>query len=85
MNRQIVVEERSQVAQARREAVSLATRLGFAPTVTDRLGLAVTATATTLLQHSAGGTVLIAPLPLQRSVASRSSQSIAGPAWRTLR
>lgn len=62
MNRQIVVEERSQVAQARREAVSLATRLGFDRTDTDRLGLAVTETGTNLVKHSGGGTVLIAPL-----------------------
>lgn len=62
MNLQIAVEERSQVAHARREAVTLARRLSFDESVTDRLGLAVTETSTNLVKHGGGGSVLMAPI-----------------------
>ena len=62
MNLQIAVEERSQVAHARREAVTLARRLSFDESVTDRLGLAVTETSTNLVKHGGGGRVLMAPV-----------------------
>jgi anti-sigma regulatory factor (Ser/Thr protein kinase) len=62
MTLQIIVEERSQVAQARREAVALARRLSIDDAVADRLGLVVTETATNLVKHGAGGRVLVTPL-----------------------
>jgi len=54
MTVQIVVEERSQIAQARREAVALARRLSIDDAVADRLGLVVTETATNLIKDGAG-------------------------------
>jgi len=63
MTVQIVVEERSQVAQARREAVALARRLSIDDAVADRLGLVVTETATNLVKHGTGGRLLLSPLP----------------------
>lgn len=62
MTVQIIVEERSQVAQARREAVALARRLSIDDAVADRLGLVVTETATNLVKHGAGGKVLMTPI-----------------------
>ena len=62
MTVQILVEERSQVAQARREAVALARRLSIDDAVADRLGLVVTETATNLVKHGAGGRLLVSPL-----------------------
>ena len=62
MNRMIVVDERSQVAEARREAVRLAQTLALdAPTV-DRLALGVTEAATNLVKHARDGMILLAPL-----------------------
>lgn len=62
MTMQIAVEERSQVAQARREAVALARRLSIDDAVADRLGLVVTEAATNLVKHGAGGRLLLSPL-----------------------
>ena len=59
MTVQIVVEERSQVAQARREAVALARRLSIDDAVADRLGLVVTETANNLVKHGTGGSIQI--------------------------
>ena len=51
MNTEIIVEERSQIAQARREAVALARRLSIDERVADRLALAVTELATNLVKR----------------------------------
>jgi len=68
MTVQIVVEERSQVAQARREAVALARRLSIDDAVANRLGLIVTETATNLIKNGTGGRLLLSPLPSGGSV-----------------
>jgi anti-sigma regulatory factor (Ser/Thr protein kinase) len=68
MNTEIIVEERSQIAQARREAVALARRLSIDERVADRLALAVTESATNLVKHAAGGKLLLAPLLGPRSI-----------------
>jgi anti-sigma regulatory factor (Ser/Thr protein kinase) len=62
VNGLITVEERSQVAQVRREVVALAQRLSIDARVLDRLGLAVTEAATNLVKHANGGRILFAPL-----------------------
>ena len=68
MNTEIIVEERSQIAQARREAVALARRLSIDERVADRLALAVTELATNLVKHASGGKLLLAPLLGPRSI-----------------
>jgi anti-sigma regulatory factor (Ser/Thr protein kinase) len=63
MNAQIIVENPTQVAHARRDAVALARRVALDDASSDRLALAVTEAATNLLKHASGGQVLLAPLP----------------------
>jgi anti-sigma regulatory factor (Ser/Thr protein kinase) len=62
MNTQIVVEEGSQVAHARREALALAKRMALATDASDRLALVVTEAATNILKHAKTGRLLVAPL-----------------------
>lgn len=62
MNRTIAVDERSQVGEARREAIRLAQTLGMDAPSADRLALAVTEAATNLVKHARGGEILLAPL-----------------------
>jgi anti-sigma regulatory factor (Ser/Thr protein kinase) len=64
MNTAIIVEEASQVAQARREAVALARRLAIDADASDRLALAITEAATNLVKHAQRGTILLAPLQI---------------------
>ena len=62
MNVQFRVDESSQVAQVRREAVAFAHRLAIDVETTDRLALAITEAATNLVKHAKDGIVLLAPL-----------------------
>lgn len=51
----VVVEESTQVGQARREAQALADRCGFSETDAGRVALAATELATNILKHGSGG------------------------------
>jgi anti-sigma regulatory factor (Ser/Thr protein kinase) len=62
MNRAIVVEEASQVGEARREAVRLAQSLALDAAASDRRALAVPEAATNLVKHARRGMVLLSPL-----------------------
>lgn len=62
MNVHLRIDESSQVAQVRREAVALAHRLAIDADATDRLALAITEAATNLVKHAKDGAVLLAPL-----------------------
>ena len=62
MNIEIPVDERSRVAQVRREAIALARSIGVDPDAADRLGLASTEAATNLVKHAQNGAILLAPL-----------------------
>lgn len=57
-----LIEERSQVAQARRAALDMAALLGFGETQAGRVALAVTESATNILKHAGHGRVLIGAL-----------------------
>ena len=59
---QLFVEEASQVAHARREALALGRRLSLVGETLDRLALVVTEAATNLVKHAKGGRMLLAPL-----------------------
>jgi anti-sigma regulatory factor (Ser/Thr protein kinase) len=61
---QLLVEEASQVAQARREALALGRRVSLDAETADRLALVVTEAATNLVKHAKGGRMLLAPLAL---------------------
>jgi anti-sigma regulatory factor (Ser/Thr protein kinase) len=58
----VLVEDASQVAQARREALALGRQTSLDAAAADRLALAVTEAATNLVKHASGGSVLLAPL-----------------------
>lgn len=62
MNTQIIVEDPSQVGEARRTALQMATRLSIGAPATDQLALAVTEAATNLVKHGTRGRILLAPL-----------------------
>lgn len=62
MNRVIRVDERSQIAEARREAVRLGQSVALDAASIDQLALAVTETATNLVKHAREGRILLAPL-----------------------
>ena len=62
MNRVIRVDERSQVAEARREAVRLGQSVALDATSIDQLALAVTEAATNLVKHAREGRILLAPI-----------------------
>ena len=53
----VIVEERSQVAEVRRETAALATALGFDEQTRGRLAVAVTETATNLVKHAGRGRI----------------------------
>ena len=59
---QVVVEEASQVSQARREALAFARQLSLDAATADRLALVVTEAATNLVKHAKAGRMLLAPL-----------------------
>ncbi|ALM84649.1 SpoIIE family protein phosphatase [Bordetella sp. N] len=61
MEAPIVVNESSQVAEARRHAVSVGKALGFSEELTGRAALIVTEAATNLLKYGGGGTILTRP------------------------
>lgn len=62
VTRVVVVEETSQVGQARREALALADHLGFNETDGGRVALAATELATNLLRHAGGGRMFLSPV-----------------------
>ncbi len=57
----VVIQEQTDVAEARRRAADRAARLGFDEVTIGRVSLAVTEAATNLLKHAGGGEVLIGP------------------------
>jgi len=79
MNTQVRVDEPSQVAQARREAVAFARRLAIDADATDRLALAVTEAATNLVKHAKDGMVLLAPLRAGAAVGVEAIAVDRGP------
>ncbi|MBI3949862.1 MAG: SpoIIE family protein phosphatase [Acidobacteria bacterium] len=58
----LAVSESSQVAEARREAVALASNLGFNETEAGKIAIVVTEAATNLVKHATGGQVLLRAL-----------------------
>jgi anti-sigma regulatory factor (Ser/Thr protein kinase) len=80
----IPVEEGSQVAQARREAVALGRQVGLDASARDRLALVVTEAATNLLKHAAGGTLLLAPLAGETSAGVEVLALDRGPGMRNV-
>ena len=57
----VPLEDQSQVAEARRRAVAVAERHGFADSDTGRAALVATELSTNLLKHGRGGELLIGP------------------------
>ena len=55
----IVVEERSQTAEARRIARATAEKIGLDPDEAERVAIVVTEACTNLLKHAAGGEILV--------------------------
>src|SRR6185295_17395822 len=53
------VEDPSQVAEARREARDLASRLGFDSTLVERVAIVVTEVSTNLIKHAGRGEILL--------------------------
>ncbi|MGE5170729.1 MAG: ATP-binding SpoIIE family protein phosphatase [Rudaea sp.] len=80
----IPVEEGSQVAQARREAVALGRQVGLDDNARDRLALVVTEAATNLLKHGGGGVMLVAPLGEGASVGVEVLALDRGPGMRNV-
>jgi anti-sigma regulatory factor (Ser/Thr protein kinase) len=68
MNRVIRVDERSQVAEARREAVRLAQAVALDAQSVDRLALVVTEAATNLVKHAREGQILLAPIAADAAI-----------------
>ncbi|OUL26750.1 ATP-binding SpoIIE family protein phosphatase [Nostoc sp. 106C] len=58
----ITITESSQTGEARRVAMALATRLGFAETERGKVGIVVTEVANNLVQHAHGGVMLLRSL-----------------------
>jgi len=79
MNTQMHVDESSQVAQVRREAVAFAQRLAIDADATDRLALAITEAATNLVKHAKDGVVLLAPLRVGNCVGVEAMTIDRGP------
>jgi anti-sigma regulatory factor (Ser/Thr protein kinase) len=55
----IVVEERSQTAEARRVARAMAEKIGLDETQAERVAIVVTEACTNLLKHASGGEILV--------------------------
>ncbi|MBW4425240.1 MAG: SpoIIE family protein phosphatase [Nostoc desertorum CM1-VF14] len=55
----ITITESSQIGEARRVAIALATRLGFQETQRGKVGIVVTEVANNLIQHGQGGVLLL--------------------------
>jgi anti-sigma regulatory factor (Ser/Thr protein kinase) len=53
----VIVEERSQVAEVRRETAALGAALGFDQQTLGRLAIAVTETATNIVKHAGRGRI----------------------------
>ncbi|MEH2463139.1 ATP-binding SpoIIE family protein phosphatase [Nostoc sp.] len=58
----ITITESSQIGEARRVAMALATQLGFQETERGKVGIVVTEVANNLVQHAHGGVVLLRTL-----------------------
>jgi len=59
----VVIQEQTDVAEARRRATDRAVRLGFDEVTIGRVAIAVTEAATNLLKHAGGGEILVGPAP----------------------
>ncbi|MEG2805343.1 ATP-binding protein [Stenotrophomonas sp.] len=70
LTRVVVIEESSQVGQARRDALALAGQLGFDETDAARVALVATELATNLIKHARGGRMYLSV------VAGRSGQGV---------
>lgn len=57
----VVIQEQTDVAEARRRAADRAARLGFDEVTIGRVSIAVTEAATNLLKHAGGGEIVIGP------------------------
>ncbi len=57
-----ILEEHSQVADARRAVISLAQSVGFDSEMADKAGLAATEMASNVLKHAGSGRMLVGPL-----------------------
>ncbi|WP_207622100.1 ATP-binding SpoIIE family protein phosphatase [Alienimonas californiensis] len=63
MSRAFAIGDSSGPGEARRAAVALAGRLGFAETERGEIALIVTEAATNLTRHAGGGTLILRPFP----------------------
>jgi anti-sigma regulatory factor (Ser/Thr protein kinase) len=59
----VVIQEQTDVAEARRRAADYAARLGFDEVTIGRVSIAVTEAATNLLKHAGGGEIVVGPAP----------------------
>jgi anti-sigma regulatory factor (Ser/Thr protein kinase) len=57
----VVIQEQTDVAEARRRATDRGVRLGFDDVTIGRVAIAVTEAATNLLKHAGGGEIIIGP------------------------
>lgn len=62
MSAQFLVEERTHVAQLRRESLAIARRVAIDQASADRLALAVTEAGTNLVKYGSSGKVLVTPI-----------------------
>ena len=62
----IPVTQAAQVGDARRQATTLAQKLGFSETDRGKISLVVTEAANNLVKHGNGGEILLLPTPLQK-------------------
>ena len=58
----ILIDDRTQVGEARRAAVEMAKALGLSETQGGKVALAVTEAATNIVKHAGSGRILLAPL-----------------------
>jgi anti-sigma regulatory factor (Ser/Thr protein kinase) len=64
----IAITESSQTGEARRAALALANRLGFAETERGKVGIVVTEVANNLMQHAGGGMLLLRAIEQHSSI-----------------